>query len=239
MSENEENTQPLMNRRNALLAGASGLAAAYAIPKWLLSDSKSMETLAEATQPASAAADCVLTPELTEGPFYVDDALFRRNITEGKPGTPMVLRLSVVDATTCKAISGATVEIWHADASGEYSAFDGSSKTTHYLRGQQKTNAAGVATFVSIFPGWYSGRAPHIHVKVHVDGEVVNTGQLFFRPATIAKIYSTSPYNQRAGSRTTNGQDNIYAQGGSKSLLKTVKRDGKRGYNGYLTMGVR
>jgi protocatechuate 3,4-dioxygenase beta subunit len=234
MSEHEQTTQ-LMNRRRALLTGASGLAAAYAIPKWLLGGS---ESIAEASESVSAAADCVLTPELTEGPYYVDDALFRRNVTEGKSGMPLILRLSVVDASTCKAISGATVEIWHADAAGEYSAFDGSSKTTHYLRGQQKTNSNGVASFVTIFPGWYSGRAPHIHVKVHVGGSVVHTGQIFFRPATIAKIYSTSPYNKRTGSRTTNGQDNIYAQGGSKSLLKTVKRDGKRGYAGYLTMGV-
>jgi protocatechuate 3,4-dioxygenase beta subunit len=115
---------------------------------------------------ASGAITCVLTPELTEGPYYVPDEKVRRNITEGKPGLPLTLQATVVNASTCKVIKGANVDIWHCDAGGVYSAFGSSSPDQTFLRGVQPTNAKGVATFQTIYPGWYMGRAVHIHVKV-------------------------------------------------------------------------
>src|SRR5438093_3909909 len=72
---------------------------------------------------ASGAVTCVLTPEMTEGPYYISGEKNRRNVTDGKPGVPLALRLSVVNASTCKPVKGAAVEIWHADASGVYSGF--------------------------------------------------------------------------------------------------------------------
>jgi protocatechuate 3,4-dioxygenase beta subunit len=119
-------------------------------------------------------------PELTEGPYYIEGEQIRRNITEGKAGVPLTLRLRVVDASTCKPIKGAAVDIWHADAGGVYSGFGGGARSRTFLRGIQRTDANGVAVFRTIYPGWYPGRAVHIHLKVHVGGSVVHTGQLFF-----------------------------------------------------------
>ena len=111
----------------------------------------------------AATTTCILSPEVTEGPYWIDTTLTRRNITEGKPGLPLILDLAVVDAKTCKAIAGADVEIWHCDAGGEYSGFDGGAAggppgsaqqtSTRYLRGHQKANADGEARFVTIYPG--------------------------------------------------------------------------------------
>src|SRR3954467_7342557 len=87
---------------------------------------------------ASGAVKCVLAPEQTEGPYYVPGAKVRRNITEGRPGTPLTLRTTVVDASTCKPIKGASVDVWHADASGAYSGV-GQDVGKTFMRGIQKT----------------------------------------------------------------------------------------------------
>src|SRR4029450_6300067 len=104
-----------------------------------------------------------LAPELTEGPYYVDDAAVRRNIKRGKTGVPLRLRLRVLDVSSCKPIRGAAVDIWHCDALGVYSGVQGDSDD--FLRGVQRTNATGWAEFRTVYPGWYRGRAVHIHVK--------------------------------------------------------------------------
>src|SRR5881396_2615616 len=129
---------------------------------------------------ASGAVRCVLTPEQTEGPYYIPNEKLRRNIAEGKPGTPLTLRLGVVDASTFRPIKGAAVDIWHADAAGVYSGFGQGAASRTFMRGIQRTDAKGVATFRTVYPGWYQGRTVHIHVKVHVGGNVVHTGQLYF-----------------------------------------------------------
>src|SRR5439155_24233101 len=99
---------------------------------------------------ADAASVCVLSPELTEGPYYIDDHLVRRDITEGKAGTPLRLRLAVVNARTCKPIKGATVEVWHADALGNYSGFGSGRGDGTFLRGGQRTNRYGLAIIDTI-----------------------------------------------------------------------------------------
>src|SRR6266566_2083145 len=119
--------------------------------------------------PSSAASvSCILTPEQTEGPYYIAGEKLRRNITEGRPGTPLLLRAFVVDATTCRAIRNAAVDIWHADAEGVYSGFGAGASSRTFMRGIQRTNAKGLALFRTVYPGWYQGRTVHIHVKVHV-----------------------------------------------------------------------
>jgi protocatechuate 3,4-dioxygenase beta subunit len=185
---------------------------------------------------AAAAPGCVLTPEQTEGPYYIDGALVRRTITERKAGVPLALRLTVVDADTCKPISAATVELWHADALGVYSGFGAGASSHTFLRGAQRSNASGLVVFDTIYPGWYRGRTPHIHVKVHVGGETVHTGQLYFRDATTQRVYQRAPYRAHGEPDTTNAADGIYGNGGSKSLLALHRRGS--GYVGRLTMGV-
>ena len=142
-------------------------------------------------------ATCVLAPEMTEGPFYLDINKVRSDITEGRPGAPLGLALTVVDASTCAPVSGAAVDIWHTDASGDYSGVNGNSGT--FMRGTQVSGSDGVVTFKTLYPGWYTGRAVHIHVKVHAGGNVVHTGQLFFPDAFTSSVYKRSPYSSRPG----------------------------------------
>ena len=104
------------------------------------------------------------------------------------------------------------------------------------MRGIQPTDADGRATFVTVYPGWYQGRTVHIHVKVHVGGNVVHTGQLFFNDALTDAVYRAKPYSNRPNRDTRNADDSIFVNGGKRSML-VVKRSGK-GYAGSITMGV-
>ena len=185
----------------------------------------------------SGAVSCVLTPELTEGPYYIANEKLRRNITDGHPGTPLVLQLAVVNASTCKPIRGATVDIWHADAAGNYSGFGAGNASRTFMRGIQKTDASGIATFRTIYPGWYQGRTVHVHVKVHVRGGVVHTGQLFFSDALTDRVYRNAPYNKRPSRTTRNANDLIFVNGGRKSIL-SLRRRTAGGYLGKIIMGV-
>jgi protocatechuate 3,4-dioxygenase beta subunit len=185
---------------------------------------------------ASGAVTCVLTPEMTEGPYYIAGEKVRPNITEGRPGLPLTLRLAVVDASTCKPIAGAAVDIWHADAGGVYSGFGAGSGNRTFMRGVQRTGANGIAIFQTVYPGWYMGRTVHIHVKVHVGGNVVHTGQLFFSDAVTDPVYRRSPYNRRPNRTTRNAADSIFVNGGKNSLLRLRRQ--RAGYVGSITMGV-
>jgi protocatechuate 3,4-dioxygenase beta subunit len=186
---------------------------------------------------ASGAVKCVLTPELTEGPYFIAGEQIRRNITDGRPGAALRLRLSVVDASTCRPLTGAAVDVWHADAGGVYSGFGQGAGNRTFMRGVQKTDAAGVAIFDTVYPGWYHGRAVHIHAKVHVGGNVVHTGQLFFQDTITDSVYRQLPYSKRPNRDTRNANDSIFVNGGSKSLV-TVTRNGSGGYAGSITMGA-
>src|SRR5437868_1621090 len=168
-----------MTRRGSL-ARLGGLALAAAGGSALLG-----ATRAEGGNKAveTGAVQCVLTPELTEGPYYIAGEKLRRDVRDGHPGTLLTLRLTVLNASNCSPIRGAAVDIWHADAAGNYSGFGGGAGSRTFLRGIQKTDKNGLAMFTTIYPGWYQGRAVHIHVKVHVGGSVVHTGQLFFSDA--------------------------------------------------------
>src|SRR5215213_8268876 len=185
---------------------------------------------------ASGAVACVLTPEQTEGPYYIDGEKLRRNITEGRPGTPLTLRLKVVNASSCKAIHGAVVDIWHADAAGAYSGFGAGASSRTFMRGMQRTNAQGLAIFKTVYPGWYPGRTVHIHVKVHLGGDVVHTGQLYFADAVTDAVYRRAPYASRPGRTTRNSADAIFRNGGSKSLL-SLRKDSSA-YVASISMGV-
>jgi protocatechuate 3,4-dioxygenase beta subunit len=217
-----------LNRRDALKTlGGATLAAAFG--------ARALDFLGADAQ---AASTCLLTPEVTEGPYWVENALTRRNITEGKAGVPLVLRFTVLNAKTCTPIRNADVEIWHCDALGNYSAVNGAS--SRFLRGHQKSNAAGRAEFLTIFPGWYRGRTPHIHMKVYVGGDTVHTGQIFFNETITRAVYRQSPYARRGQYDTSHAEDNIFSQaGGARAQVKLTKRTGGlRGYVGTIAIGV-
>jgi protocatechuate 3,4-dioxygenase beta subunit len=185
---------------------------------------------------ASGRISCVLTPELTEGPYYIAGEALRRDITEGRPGTKLSVRTTVLNASSCKPIKNAVVELWHADASGVYSGFGSDVSNRTAMRGKQRTDRNGLAVFSTIYPGWYQGRTVHIHVKVWVGGSVVHTGQLFFPEATSDAVYANAPYAARGPRDQHNTSDSIFVNGGSKGLLKLSKAGA--GYTGSITMGV-
>ena len=224
--DHAEAHRPLLRRREALLALGGGIGAIWYA---------SRRVSAFAVPTASAAVPCVLTPEQTEGPYYIASEPFRSDVTEDRVGLPLVLHLRVLDAITCKRIEGATAEIWHCDAGGNYSGFSSGSDST-FLRGQQTTDGAGRATFETIYPGWYRGRTTHIHVKVHVGGTVVHTGQLYFDDAITDAVYAQEPYAAHGARHTTNATDTIYADGGARSTLELRKRED--GYRGKIVLGV-
>lgn len=170
---------------------------------------------------------CVVRPELTEGPYFVDDQLDRSDIRidpgDGsiKDGVPLrlIYRVSDVTGGVCAPLPGAQVDVWHCDAKGEYSGvqdqgFDTSGEL--WLRGYQVTDENGIAEFLTIVPGWYSGRAVHIHFKIRTDPESETgyefTSQLFFDPDQIETIYDEAPYTDRGLPNTPNDRDGIYQQ---------------------------
>jgi len=237
---NERSKDTRLTRRQSLLR-LGGLAASVAGAGW--AGKKLLDpTTAEAagTGPAAVSSGlvtCVLTPEMTEGPYYVSGDRVRRNITEGRPGAPLLLELAVLDVSSCRPIRGAAVDIWHADAGGLYSeeAQLGTGGQT-FMRGIQRTDAKGVVTFRTVYPGWYTGRTVHIHVMVHLGGRNVHTGQLFFPDSLTDVVYKRAPYNRRPNRDTRNATDSIFRNGGKRSLL-ALHRSGS-GYVGRMTMGV-
>ena len=186
---------------------------------------------------ASGAVSCVLTPEQTEGPYYIAGEKVRRNVTEGRPGAPLLLRAFVVDASTCKGIKNAAVDIWHADAGGVYSGFGQGAASRTFMRGIQKTNAKGLALFRTVYPGWYQGRTVHIHVKVHLGGNVVHTGQLYFPDTLTDAAYRKAPYSSRPSRDVRNANDSVYRNGGSRSLM-SVRKNSAGVYVATIMMGV-
>jgi protocatechuate 3,4-dioxygenase beta subunit len=230
-----------ISRRASLVKLGGLIAGVAAVGGMRAADSRSAtDDDASSTGPAgvaSGAVSCVLAPEQTEGPYYLDDHKRRRNITEGRPGTALTLRLTVVDVSTCQPITGAAVDIWHCDAAGIYSGTSvQNTEEDRFLRGIQRTDSRGVAVFQTIYPGWYSGRTVHVHVMVHIGGNVVHTGQLYFPDSLTDAVYRRRPYSRRPNRTTRNVADSIYRNGGKRSTLK-LRRIGT-GYVGSITMGI-
>jgi protocatechuate 3,4-dioxygenase beta subunit len=197
---------------------------------------------------AHAAASCPPTPAQMEGPYYLDQARVRADITEGKPGVPLRLSLRVTDAgPSCTPIAGVDVDVWHCDALGIYSGYEGAAVApTHvqpvnaerFLRGTQATDAAGDARFRTIYPGWYTGRTTHVHVKVHVGTQVVTT-QLYFPEEVTKSVYRRAPYDRHPNRDTANDTDVALKGVAAKPLVMwNIAPDGD-GYLATATIGVR
>ena len=186
---------------------------------------------------------CRLTPASTAGPFPLDEQFDRRDITEGVPGHPMRLGLRVVDSA-CGPVAGAAVEVWHTDATGDYSAFrDGGggkddAEGTTFCRGTQTTDAEGIVEFQTVYPGWYPGRAIHIHLRVRVDDRLVLTGQVYFDDAYSAAVMGAGEYAAFGLPDTTNATDGIAGDPAADgTLLAAVDADTSAGA-GTLALGV-
>ena len=188
-----------------------------------------------------------MAPEETAGPYpdqlgmINNSAFFRQDITEGKSGLPLTLTITVVNVkTSCGPVGGANVEIWQCDASGNYSeysqpGYNGTGQT--FLRGLQTTDSAGKVTFRTIYPGWYSGRATHIHVQIFIGRSLAKTTQIAFPEDVSASVYRTSVYSSRGQNTTTNARDNVFSDG-TDGELAALSGDAASGYTATLTIGV-
>jgi protocatechuate 3,4-dioxygenase beta subunit len=205
------------------------------------------------TQTAPVAANgggdgaCILTPQAEQGPFYLDPKLVRSDITEGRDGIPLRLRLRLIEAGSCVPVRSARVDVWHCDAQGIYSAYPGqgddhridTSRET-FLRGTQATDAGGWVEFETIYPGWYEGRATHIHFKVFLDRKNVLIGQAFLPDALSEFLYSNVPaYGGRSRERAVvNTNDHVVAEADpGRRAFCAVKEEIDR-YVATLTLGV-
>jgi protocatechuate 3,4-dioxygenase beta subunit len=166
---------------------------------------------------------CTTTSEETDGPFPTKTpaSLVAADIRSDRQGTPLTIKINVQNKNnSCAALSGALVDIWHCDAAGNYSEYGGSGmqstnyQSVHFLRGRQTSDTAGLVTFTSIYPGWYSGRAVHIHVHVYnSSGKSLKISQIAF-PEDISKVvFGQGVYASHGQADTTNAQDNVFSDG--------------------------
>lgn len=252
-------TKTQLTRRDLLGLAAKG-AASVVVSQSLLAcaagSGGGTDTASLATNSAtpigspSAAAQCVLTAALTEGPFFVDEKLNRADIRTDpvtgavSSGIPLALTFNVsrVANNACTPLTGAYLDVWHCDSTGTYSDVSGSSQ--RFLRGYQITDANGVAKFTTIYPGWYSGRAVHIHFKLRLYAGSTRsyefTSQFFFDDALTDSVYAASPYSSRGARNVRNSNDGIYRRLSATEkagLTLQTSRTGD-GYAGVINLGV-
>jgi protocatechuate 3,4-dioxygenase beta subunit len=198
----------------------------------------------------SPVATCVLTPVTDEGPYYFDPKLIRSDIAENQAGVPLALDLRVVSADDCSAIRNARVDVWHSNAQGIYSGYEGqrgvaeraeqSAAGKTFLRGTQLTDRDGFTSFRTIYPSWYYGRTPHIHFKVFLQPREVAVSQLYFPDAISDRVYSGSKgYVPRPRAGGTNNDNDMFLRGGRMGgAFLNLIADGK-GYRASIVIGIR
>lgn len=235
---------PAAGRRQALSLIGSALAAGF------LARCSGGGSEGSVTSPTTTNAPCVVTPALTEGPYFVDELLNRSDLRTdpatglARPGVPLdlTLDLSQVGGSSCAPLAGALVDVWHCDALGVYSDV-GQQQTLgqKFLRGYQTTDGAGRVRFTTIYPGWYSGRAVHVHFKVRTNpggsSGLEFTSQIFFDEALTDAVHARAPYSQKGRRDTTLSSDGIFRGGGASTIAPlTASGDG---YDGVFEVGVR
>ena len=245
----KEITARTISRRSTFTALAGAGAAAYFIPAW-------NETVEAADTLTCVAA----TPTVTEGPYWVDEKLFRSDIRTdpstgaARAGVPLKLTIAIQNLSggNCAALVGAYVDIWHCDAKGIYSdeptynpgGGTGSVNTSgqKFLRGYQITDDTGKVTFTTIYPGWYSGRTIHIHFRVRtysgtsVVGNFVS--QIFFDDTVNDTVMAQPAYARSAVRDTRNSNDMVYQTANKERMLATVSGNVTDGYTATITAGV-
>jgi protocatechuate 3,4-dioxygenase beta subunit len=171
---------------------------------------------------------CELTAPQIEGPYYFDPEHIREVIHEGRAGVPLQMEIVVRGEIDCLPIEGAFVEVWHADATGLYSGFSGQAEDTRgqtFLRGGLASDLEGRVQFQTIYPGWYPGRAVHVHFKVTASGFKSITSQLYFPDETSVVIYQHPAYRDRGAQDTVNERDTFLARSGDRAQGLIVSMD--------------
>ena len=246
-----------LSRRDLLGFAAKGAASVVVSQSVLLacasgavSATDTSSTGGTTTTPTTGRSTCVLTAALTEGPYFVDEMLNRSDITTDpvtgavSSGIPLTLTFNVsrVAGSACTPLTGAYLDVWHCDSGGVYSDVSGSSRK--FLRGYQITDANGVAGFTSIYPGWYSGRAVHIHFKLRLFAGSTKTyeftSQFFMDDTLTDTVYTQSPYSSRGTRSTRNVNDGIYNSLSSTDKTGLTLQTSKTtdGYAGVINLGV-
>ena len=254
-----ENSDRLFNlqlsRRQALAmfraAGAATVAVACSPRQFGTARTASISTPTSSSATTGALPGCVVSPQQTEGPYFVNEHLNRSDIRSDpadgsvKAGVPLQLRLNVsqVGSTSCTPLVGAIVDVWHCDALGVYSDVQDRSFDTRgekFLRGYQVTDNNGAVQFTTIYPGGYQGRTVHIHFKVRTDATSQQgyefTSQLYFDDAITAQVYTQQPYVSKGQRTLKNAQDGIFQRGGNQLLLALKKVS--QGYAGAFDIGL-
>ena len=201
-------------------------------------------TIAPTETPAATSTpipSCILTPEQVLGPYYIDVGLARSDVREDREGVVLRLALQLVDAEGCTPIRDAVVNIWHADAVGIYSGFAGQPggiDTTGetFLRGFQVTDADGRVEFTTVYPGWYTGRTVHIHVRIHLDSTTVLVTQLYFPESITDAVHAQVPYSTHGARDTTNATDSLAGDDLDELLLELTETDD--GYTASIVLGA-
>jgi len=197
-----------MDRKKFLRNGAIGLGSIIAIPTLVTSCKKDDDFDPNA---------CVTSAEETAGPFPIKTPAdwVRENIIGNRAGVPLLITFRVQNTNNnCAALEGVLVDVWHCDAQGNYSEYDdqidGDFTNDHFLRGRQTTDANGNASFMSIYPGWYPGRTPHLHAEVKSsNGTSLLITQISFPEDISTTVYSTTEYNNNGNADTNNANDGI------------------------------
>lgn len=218
--DNDDILSPVLGRRQILhglgalgffglvrMIGAQSVAPASL---WTADDAADLD-VSDLIDMEAVQSMCVITPQETAGPYYLNLNLIRSDITEGLPGLPTRLNLHVVRASDCTPIQNAAVDVWHNNALGTYSGFpqQGTAGQT-FLRGVQFTDANGYAGFDTIYPGWYPGRTSHIHIKVRPTGTSELTSQMYFPQGLSRRVYNKLPYSTHGQNPTNNGSDPLF-----------------------------
>ena len=226
-----------LSRREALLVfGAAGAALGFGCGGD--SPASPSATTPTPTTPATGtAAACAVMPAETVGPYPSHANLFRSDIRDGRSGTTLALTISVVNTnSSCNPVSGASVGVWQCDAAGNYSEY-GTQTAQSYLRGIQTTDSNGRVTFTTIYPGWYQGRATHIHVEVVRNGVPSKVTQIAFPESVNAAVYATGVYASRGSNPTANARDGIFADS-LDSETASVSGDATNGYTATFRVGI-
>ncbi|TVT37877.1 intradiol ring-cleavage dioxygenase [Hymenobacter setariae] len=194
----------------------------------------------------TGSSSCTVAPTETEGPFptHTPSSYVRSDITDGRTGYKLTVKITINSSpNSCAALAGALVDIWHCDAQGNYSEYGGTGMqstnytSVHFLRGRQTTDAAGLVTFTSIFPGWYSGRATHIHVHVYnASGTSLKVTQIAFPEGTGTALAAVNGYAKGLSGYTYNKSDNVFSDDTAGAEIATVTGNTTDGF--VLTMAI-
>jgi protocatechuate 3,4-dioxygenase beta subunit len=180
---------------------------------------------------------CEVSPRETRGPFPIKSPaeLLRANIVSDRQGVALLINLQVqAQGDTCTPLSGAQVDIWHCDAEGHYSEYGGvrlqekDYTKVSFLRGRQTTDENGQVSFISIFPGWYPGRAPHLHVDVLKNDEILLSTQIAFPEESTAAVYASRGYQGKED--TPNERDGVFRNSLAGNMADSVTGNVQDGY---------